>query len=450
MTESIMEQNGSGEQKLKRVLKLRHLVIYGIAFMTPIAPSYIFGYVSEMTGGMMALSYSIAMVAMLFTAYSYGRMSEAFPLAGSTYSYTQRALDPKIGFMAGWGMYMDYVLVPLIVLMMGAAYANSLIPFIPYQAWVLILAAIIFTVNYRSISVTASANNILVLYMAVVVVLFVLFCIGKLVGGGGEAAVFSAKPFFNPETFHVSAVVSGAALACFSFLGFDSITTLSEEAVNPKKDIRRAAVLACFIGGVIFITQAYVAQLVWPDYTAFENLDTAYFDIVKLVGGPVFATVFTAAIIISTLSAGLTGQASAARIMYAMGRDEMLPKKFFTYLHPKYNSPTKNIMIMAVIGITGALLLPLNLVAELMNFGGLLGFMCVNLSVIVYFFIRRREHNLFKNLIIPALGFIICSYLWINLSPLTLKIGFVWLGIGLIYALIVTRGFQKNPDIYNE
>ena len=435
---SMLEQ--SGQQSLKRVLGLRHLVIYGIAFMTPIAPAYIYGYVSSMTGGMMALAYCVAMVAMLFTASSYGKMSAAFPSGGSTYSYTQKALAPDIGFMAGWAMYMDYVLVPLIVLMMGATYANTLLPFIPYQIWVLILAAIVFTVNFRGIGFTAKANNILVIYMGAIVLVFVLLGIKALINGTGAATLISAKPFFN----------AGTSLASFSFLGFDSITTLSEEAIRPKKDIGRAAMLSCLIGGLIFIIQVYIAQLVWPDYNAFHSVDAAFFEIVELVGGSIFSIFFTAAIIVSTLSAGLTGQASAARVMYAMGRDEMLPKKFFSYLHPKYSTPTYNIFLMSLIGVVGAMLLPLNLVAELMNFGALLGFIFVNLSVIVYFFFKMKERDWIRNLIIPALGLIICAYLWLNLSGLTLKVGFIWLTLGLIYVIFITKGFKKNPTIYKE
>lgn len=445
-----MEQTegNNAPRQLKRVLTRWHLVVYGIAFMTPIAPAYIYGYVSEMTGGTMALAYVVAMVPMLFTAFSFGKMANAFPLAGSTYNYTQQALSPRIGFIAGWAMYMDYVLVPLVVLILGATYANTLIPSIPYQVWVLILASIIFIINFKGIAFTAKANNLLVLYMCLVVVIFLILGVKALLNGTGEAILWSAKPFYNASTTKTLSIVSGAALASFSFLGFDSITTLSEEAIHPKKDIGPAAILSCLIGGVIFILQAYVAQLVWPDYTSFHDKDAALFDIVTLVGGKIFSVLFTAAIVISTLSAGLTGQASAARIMYAMGRDQVLPQKIFSYLHPKYETPTYNIMIMAILGIAGAMWLPLNLVAELMNFGALLGFILVNLSVMVYFFFKRKERDFFKHFLIPVLGALFCAYLWLNLSALTLKIGFIWLGLGLIYIFLTQKKSDKEGTIY--
>lgn len=443
-------KQSSVEPQFKRVLTLKDLTIYGIAFMTPIAPAYIYGFASESTGGMLPLAYLIAMVAMIFSAYSYGRMAAVFPSGGSTYTYTQRAINPHLGFFAGWAMFMDYVLVPLIVFMIGASYANALIPAVPYWAWVLLIAGIITVVNILGIGIAAKTNQVLVIFMGIVVVIFVIFCINAIVGEGGGTSLVSITPFFNSETFAMTAIISGAAMACFSFLGFDSITTLSEEAVNPKDDIWKAAILACLIGGVIFIVQAYVAQLVWPDVTSFSSPDTALFDVAEAAGGVILATLYTVGIIVSTVTAGLTGQASASRLMFSMGRDEVLSKKFFTKLHPKYNTPVYNILLMCVISILGALFLSANFVAELMNFGGLAGFMFVNLSVIVYYYFRKKEKKFIRYFLIPGLGFLICFYLFINLSPMTLKVGFIWLGIGLIYALITTKGFKKTPPSFKE
>lgn len=436
---------GSSVHQFKRVLKLKDLVIYGIAFMTPIAPAYIYGYAAQSTGGMLPLAYLVAMVAMMFSAYSYGKMAAAFPISGSTYTYTQRAINPHLGFFAGWAMFMDYVLVPLIVFMVGASYANALVPFIPYWVWVLIIAGVITVVNILGMEIAAKTNQILVLFMGIVVAIFVVFCIKSIVGEDGASALVSIKPFFNSEHFALTAIISGAALACFSFLGFDSITTLSEEAVNPKEDIWKAAILSCVIGGIIFILQAYVAQLVWPNVNSFSSADTALFDIADAAGGAMLATIYTVAIIVSTFTAGLTGQASASRLMFSMGRDEVLPKKFFTHLHSKYKTPVYNILLMCSISIIGAIFLPIDLVAELMNFGGLTGFMFVNLSVIVYYYIRKKERKLVRYLLIPGFGFLICFYLFINLSPLTLKVGLGWMLIGVIYAFVSTKGFKKQP-----
>ncbi|QAT43375.1 APC family permease [Aminipila luticellarii] len=442
--------NADSGQHLKRVLKLKDLAIYGIAFMTPIAPAYIYGSASATTGGTLAMSYLIAMVAMLFTAASYGRMAGAFPVAGSTYSYTQKGINHHLGFFAGWAIYLDYVLVPLIVFITGALYANAAVPEVPYFVWVLIIAGVVTVVNCVGVQMAAKTNLVLVAVMGAIVMMFIVVCAKAVLGGAGEGTLISSRPFFNPGVTNVNVLVAGSALACFSFLGFDSITTMAEEAVHPKKDIGRAAIIACVAGGLIFVVQAYVAQLVWPDYTTFGSADTALFEVAQLAGGTVMSGLYTFAVILSTFTAGIAGQSSAARLMYGMGRDEVLPKKFFTYLHPKFQTPVLNILIMCVIGIAGSLLLNLTLVCELMNFGGLFGFMCVNLSVIVYFFFRQKERNVVKYLILPALGFIICFYLWLHLSKLSFIVGFSWLLIGLIFAAVSTKGFKIKPKIYEE
>lgn len=442
-----MEEN-KGE--LRRVLKLKDLAIYGIAFMTPIAPAYIYGNASAVTGGTLAMAYVVAMIAMLFTATSYGSMAGAFPVAGSTYSYTQRGINPHLGFFAGWAIYIDYVLVPLIVFITGASYANAAVPQIPFFAWVLIIAGVVTVVNCIGVQMAARTNLLLVAVMGAIVVMFIIVCARAVLGGAGEGTLISSRPFYNPGVTNISVLVAGGALACFSFLGFDSITTMAEEAVRPKKDIGRAAVIACIAGGIIFILQAYVAQLAWPDYTSFESADTSLFEVAQMAGGTLMSGLYTFAVILSTFTAGIAGQSSAARLMYGMGRDEVLPKKFFTYLHPKFKTPIFNILIMCAIGVIGSLTLDMALVTELMNFGGLFGFMCVNLSVIVYFFFRKKERNVLKYFILPGCGFLICGYLWISLSTISFIVGFSWLFVGLIVMAITTKGFKVKPKIYEE
>jgi len=105
---------------------------------------------------------------------------------------------------------------------------------------------------------------------------------------------------------------------------------------------------------------------------------------------------------------------------------------------------------MCTIGIIGALTLNISLVTELLNFGGLVGFMCVNLSVIVYYFIKKKERRILFNLIIPALGFVVCFYLWINLSTFALTVGFAWLSLGVIYGIILSKTSKKKLPMIND
>jgi amino acid transporter len=280
--------------------------------------------------------------------------------------------------------------------------------------------------------------------MCGIVFLFLLLGLRLLLNQSSTETIDWIKPIHNPLNYDFMSIVSGAALASFSFLGFDAITTLSEESIRPAKDVGRAAVLSCLAGGILFMLQVYVAQMVWPDYSIFKSTETAFFEIVNFVGGNYFSVLFTIAIIVSALSAGLTGQSSAARIMYAMGRDKVLPAKFFSYIHPKFETPALNIIMMSVLGVTGALILPLDLVAELMNFGALLGFMFVNLSVILYFYFQKKDKKILSHFVVPAFGFVSCTNLWINLSTRTLWIGLVWLAIGCIYYLIKQKKFTSR------
>ena len=438
------------EGELKRVLKLPHLVVFGIAFMTPIAPAYIFGFATEITGGMLASAYAVAMVGMMLTAKSYGKMAKAFPYAGSAYTYTQRAVNPYVGFITGWALYLDYVLVPLINTIAGGYNMTSLLPFIPYPAWAVIVCATICIINYRGIKLTANTNNFLVFIMTIIVFVYLAFCLRYVASGGGSGELLSIEPFYNSANFAPQALFAGAAMGCFSFIGFDGITTLAEETDNPQKNIGRAAVLACFFGGTFYIIQAYITQSAWPDWKLFNDLETAYFEVSSIVGGQPLAAAFTAAFMMSVISSGLAGQASAARVMYGMGRDEKIPKKFFAYVHPKFNTPTNNIIIMAGIAIIGSLFLDLDFVVEMMSFGALFGFIFVNLSVIVYYYIKKKEKDVLGNLILPGLGFILCAYLWISLANRTLIIGLSWVAIGIIYLAVSTKGFKKEAVIYNE
>src|SRR5512138_2431901 len=116
------------ETRLKRILSRRDLILYGLVILTPTAPYPVYGIVQQTSNGHAALAYIVAMVAMLFTAASYGKMSSAFPSAGSTYTYAQRALNPHVGFLAGWAMILDYFLIPLLSVIYAALTANRLIP----------------------------------------------------------------------------------------------------------------------------------------------------------------------------------------------------------------------------------------------------------------------------------------------------------------------------------
>jgi amino acid transporter len=285
--------------------------------------------------------------------------------------------------------------------------------------------------------------------MFIAVVYFIASAAGAVSGGVG-LGIFGSLPFYNPETFDMSAILLGTSIACFSFMGFDAMTTLGEEVKEPKKNLPKAPVIVCFIMGAIFIVQAYFAQSVFPDFTQFTNNDEAFLDAAGAAGGNTLVIFISIAMIAGALANAIDSQAGVARIMYGMGRDEMLPKKIFAYLHPKTQVPVFSALILAAVAVIVVIVLNVGLgsVVIMINFGALTAFMFVNLSVIVHFFIRGKQRAgtaIVKFLILPAIGFVTCAVLFVSLAADAKTVGFIWLAIGIVVLAISTKGFKKKP-----
>jgi putrescine importer len=423
--------------------------VYGLTIITPTAAYPVFGIVQQESHGHAALSYLVAMVAMLFTAISYGRMAAAFPAAGSTYTYAQRGLHGHIGFLAGWSMVLDYVLVPLLSAVYVSITAARLVPAVPYWVWALSFAAAITLVNVRGIQVTARASHLMTAIMMASTVLFIALAIRYIAVQFGASALLAPNAVFNPDTFALRPLMLGAGIATLSYLGFDAVPTLAEETPHPETDIGFATVLVCILQTVFCVAIAYLATLVWPADKPFPNIETAILDVTSITGGPPMFWFTTFVLLVAGVASSLTSQAGAARLLFGMGRDGMLPKRVFAYLHPTYATPTRSIYLMGAISFIGALLIGFQLVVELVNFGAFVGFILVNLSVIGHYYVRlhrRGGARFWANLVLPALGVIVCTYVWTSLSPRAIVVGFCWLALGVVYLAILTRGFRRAPQ----
>lgn len=444
---SVTLDNLGYKQELKRVLTFKDILIFGIVFLNPIAPFALYGVINTKTAGHMALAYFIGMIAMIFTAYSYGKMAAAFPVAGSTYTYTQRVIGPRAGFLTGWMMFLDYVLLPLQINIVAAIYANALVPSIPRWVWVILFTIFIAAINHFGIQATAKVDIAVALISFAALIAFTAFAVNALNNGVGVGSLFSIKPIYNVETANTSLIIGGVGTAVLSFLGFDAVTTLSEESVNPSKDIGRAAVLTCIIGGVLFILQAYIGALIWPNYKTYPDVDGAFISIIDKVGGPYLVTFCSVAFIVALVAGGIVAQAGASRLLYGMGRDNVIPKEIFAHLNPTYKTPTYNILIMSVISIIGALILSLEVASDLVCFGAFIGFMFVNISVLVHFYIRKKENsgaNILWNLIFPLLGFGVCLYIWVNMSKISKIVGFSWMFLGILFIFVKRDKFKET------
>ncbi len=443
-----MESTATTRPGLKRILSRRDLILYGLVILTPTAPYPVYGIVQQTSHGHAALSYLVAMVAMLFTAASYGKMSSAFPSAGSTYTYAQRALSAHVGFLAGWAMILDYFLIPLLSVIYAALTANRLIPQVPYSAWAILFTLAITLVNIRGIRVTTRAGNVMMTLMTVCAALFVIVAARWVIVNHGLGGLIAPEMIYNPKTFGMRPLMLGAAIASLSYIGFDAISTLAEDTIRPEKDISIATVLVCVIQTLFCVATVYLAALVWPDYHSYPESETVILDIGRVAGGPWMMGFITFILLVAGLASALTGQAGASRLLLGMGRDGVISRRIFAHIDPKYSTPSRSVYLMGAVSLVGSLVLRFQLAVELLNFGAFVGFILVNLSVIRHFYLRSGERKgsaMLTNLVFPLAGAAVCSYVWLNLSWKAQLAGFGWLGIGIVYLAILTRGFRVPP-----
>jgi putrescine importer len=434
-------QTASG---LKRVLRLRDLVFYGIVLIQPIAAVGLFGVAQQMSQGHMVATILIAMCAMMLTAVSYGRMASVHPSAGSAYTYVSRGLNAHLGFLAGWAMVLDYLVVPIVSTTYAALTLTRMVPAIPYAAWVVVLGLLVTGMNLRGIRSTARWNEILLGGMCAVIAAFFVLSIRYLLHHGGNAALFSLEPIYDPATFHPGEILTATSFAALTYIGFDGVTTLAEEVENPRRNVLIATVLVCAITGLFSSVQIYLAARVWPSYTTFPKVETAFLDVCGRAGGPWLFQAMAITLFVACIGSALTGQVGAARLLYGMGRDGVLPRRVFGRLAG--GSPVLNILLVGAIAVCGSLTLSYERSAEVLNFGAFLAFMGVNAAVVKTFYAgQRKSRNVVRDLLAPVAAFLFCAAIWLSL-PLPAKwIGGIWLGIGVLYLTGLTGGFRRQP-----
>ena len=358
-----------GVPRLRRVLSLTDLILYGIVAVTPSAPVTVFGLVSVRARGHTVDTILFAMVAMALTAISYGRMASLYPAAGSAYTYVGRGINPHLGFLAGWAMLLDYLIIPLFCVVYGSLIVQRLLPHVPYIVIAAGFAGGITYLNVRGIRATARTNQVLMAFMGVVLLAFIWLAIRYLFLKNGWGGLFSTTPFYDPREFDARAVLHATSFAALTYIGFDSVTTLAEDVHNPKRNVLLAIVFVCLFTGIFGGMLTYLAQLVWPNFRTFPDIATAFLDATRRVGGAGLFEAMVILLAVANLGSGLTGQVGAARLLFGMGRDNILPKRFFAYLDPKRNTPTFNILLIGVFTFAGSLGKRYDLIGELLNSG---------------------------------------------------------------------------------
>ncbi|MBC3207608.1 APC family permease [Pseudomonas sp. SWRI111] len=428
------------KQELKRSLTLTDLVVYGMIFMIPIAPFGVYGYVNAEAPGMVPLAYIIGMVAMLFTALSYGSMARAFPIAGSVYSYAQRGLNQHVGFIAGWLMLLDYLLIPPLLYVYAAMALNHLYPDIPKVGFILAFLVSATFVNLRGITFTARMNIVFLLAQLVVLGIFLFYAWTALHSGGGNGELTLA-PLYHPETFNFALLMQAVSIAVLSFLGFDAISTLAEEIKgDPGKSVGKAALITLLVMGVIFVAQTWIAT----DLAAgmgFKSADTAFYEIAEIAAGSWLATLTAVATALAWgVAVAITSQAAVSRLLFGMARDGKLPK-VLARVHPKHNTPYLSIYLVAVLSLVICYLFinSVDTLTSLVNFGALSGFMLLHLTVINYYWRRQKSGRVVRHLLCPAIGFSIVAAIMYNMGVDAQKLGLIWIALGLVYLFFLNK-----------
>jgi putrescine importer len=440
--------------RLRRTLTLWDLIFYGIVLIQPIAPVPLYGVAQKLSDGHFVTIILIALFAMLITAVSYGRMGAIYPTAGSAYTYVGKGLNPHLGFLAGWAMILDYLLQPLInTVWIATALHERYLHQVPFVVWALIIVGIMTILNLAGVKSSANTNKVLLAVMSVVVVFFIVLAVKFLYGGQGWAGLFSLQPLYDPKTFNSHKILTATSFAALTYIGFDGVTTLAEDVENPKRNVLLAVVLTCIFAGVCSGIEAYLGARVWPDWRSFPNLETAFMDICSRVGGVVLFNAMGLILVVAAFGSGLTGTLGAARLLFGMGRDGVLPKKFFGQLKPGSNTPVNNILLIGGLAFVGAVLLnyigsAYQHAGELLNFGAFLAFMGVNLACFWQFGVRRQqgyERRVLADVVLPLIGFLFCGLIWVNLNMVAKTVGGIWFAIGILYVGYKTNWFRSAP-----
>jgi amino acid transporter len=439
---SSLEQFGYQEQ-LRRTLTTRDLVVYGMIFMVPIAPYSVFGFVWNDSKGMVPLAYLVGLIGMSLTAMSYASMSRAFPLAGSVYTYAQRGLHDLAGFFSGWLILLDYILVPALLYIFSAIALRGLFARMPEWAWLLGFLGFNAVVNLLGIRFTARVNWYMLLIELISLTLFVTLGLTALYHGYGAGGL-TLRPIYNPSVFSLTTVVGATSIAVLSFLGFDGISTLSEESRDGQSTVGCATLLSLALVGGLFMLQTWIATDL-AQGMQFSSPATAFYEISERAGGAWLRLITVGAVVVASgIANALVAQTAVARILFAMARDGKLPS-VLAKIHPHYKTPYVSTLAVAGVSLMVGLFFSERAddLSRIVNFGALTSFLFLHLSVINHYFVRQRSGAWLRHLILPVAGFTVIAYVLYEMDNAAKILGAYWIAIGALYYLILSCVLKK-------
>jgi len=379
-------------------------------------------------------------------------MATVYPSSGSVYTYISKGMNPHVGFVVGWAMFLEYLFQPIQNALYAVLAIQRMAPKIPFAILAALAVGLITYMTVQGIKFTARTNEVLLAFMCLVTAAFLVEAFRYIVLHQHFSGLFSLQPVYNPKTFQLRSVAWATSLAALVFVGFDGVSILAEEVKNPRRNVLLASVLVCIFTGLFSGFQVYMAQRVWPDYSTLQNPETAFMDVARVASGPWLFSAYGIMLLISSIACGLAGHVGAARLLYSMGRDDVLPKKIFGHISARKGNPIYNVWIVGVLAYIGVLTIPWELSAEIVTFGALIAFMGVNLVSLLHFWFgpeARGKRNFFVDAVVPGFGFVFCFGLLFSLQTWTKWAGVIWLAVGIVYAAYKTKGFTLRPKLFD-
>lgn len=443
--------------QLRRSLSFADLVFYGLIYMVPIAPFAIFGQVFQVSAGMVALAYIAGLVVMLFTASSYGQMVKAFPIAGSVYNYAGRGIGAPVGFIAGWSILLDYILVPGLLYLIASITMEAVIPAVSAWLWLLVFVGINTIINYFGIRLTAIAINLLLVGEVIVLALFLGVGVTALAQGKGNGNWTDA--FFSADNFSFTVILAAVSVAALSFLGFDGISMLAEENKGGSRQVGRAMSAVLVLAGLLFVAQTWVASLFVADPAKLisegDTAGTAFYDAAQLAGGGWLATVCLVATAIAWgLPDSMVAQTATSRLLFAMARDRQLPSVLAKVSH-KHASPVASVLFTAALSLvvsgTALYLLQTDVnsilwLSNTISFGAMVAWLALHAAVVWHYVVRNGSRNLLPHLLVPVIGAGLLVAVIVNMRIYTQVFGYLWILAGLL-VLTSLYLFGRRPRL---
>jgi amino acid transporter len=377
-------------------------------------------------------------------------------MAGSVYTYAGRGISQPVGFIAGWMILLDYVLVPGLLYLIAAIAMNSIVTSIPVWVWLVGFVVLNTAVNYMGIEFTARINKIMLIGELIVLAIFLV--IGVVALASGEGRGFDFSPIYNSDTFSLELVFGAVSIAVLSFLGFDGISTLAEENRDAARSLGKSMIAALVLAGTLFIVQTWVAALLVPDPETLiaegDAAGTAFYDAAEVAGGAWLATLTAVATAIAWgFANSLVAQAATSRLLFAMARDRQLPS-ILARIDPRHRVPVNATLFVAVISLALGIYMSqrddgITLLSTLVNFGALTAFLLLHVSVVVHFIVKKKSRNWGLHLVVPVIGFAILAYVVYNAQVAAQELGFVWMGIG-VAVLVFLLATGRKPELRAE